>query len=85
MHEYHVCGKHTDKIHDYRQQVIKDIPAFGKFVSQEEQIPFFRVTPTNSIDIEQKKHPTLMCGVLEIIFLLMLSRFTQNTSQKADL
>ena len=61
MNEYHVCGKHTDKIHDYREQVIKDIPAFGKFVSQEEQIPFFRVTPTNSIDIEQKKHPTLMC------------------------
>lgn len=76
MHEYPVCGKHTDKIHDYRQQVIKDIPAFGKFISQEEQIPFFRVTPTNSIDIEQKKHPTLMCGALEIIFLLMLSRFT---------
>ena len=46
MHEYPVCEKHTDKIHDYREQVIKDIPAFGKFVSQEEQIPFFRVTPT---------------------------------------
>jgi hypothetical protein len=55
MHEYPVCGKHTDKIHDYREQVI--IPAFGKFVSQEEQIPFFRVTPTNSIDIEQKSTP----------------------------
>ena len=64
MHEYPVCGKHTD------------IPAFGKFISPVAQIPFFRVTPTNSIDIEQKKHPTLMCGVLEIIFLLMLSRFT---------
>lgn len=24
--------KYTDKIHDYREQVIKDIPAFGKFV-----------------------------------------------------
>ena len=50
MHEYPVCGKHTDKIHDYREQVIKDIPAFGKFVSQEEQIPFFRVTPTLEIE-----------------------------------
>ena len=50
MHEYPVCEKHTDKIHDYREQVIKDIPAFGKFVSQEEQIPFFRVTPTIDID-----------------------------------
>ena len=24
------CGKSTDKIHDYRKQYIKDIPAFGK-------------------------------------------------------
>jgi transposase len=68
MHEYPVCGKHTDKIHDYRKHIIKNIPAFEKFVSQEARIPFFRVSPTITIDIEQKKHPTLMCGVLEIIF-----------------
>lgn len=24
------CGKYTDKVHDYRRQHIKDIPAFGK-------------------------------------------------------
>lgn len=24
------CGKETDKVHDYRKQYIKDIPAFGK-------------------------------------------------------
>lgn len=47
MHEYPVCGKHTDKIHDYRKHIIKNIPAFEKFVSQEAQIPFFRVSPTN--------------------------------------
>ena len=27
------CGTATDTIHDYREQVIKDIPAFGKLVS----------------------------------------------------
>lgn len=27
-----VCGKHTSKIHDYRYQKVKDIPAFGKKV-----------------------------------------------------
>ena len=27
------CGTATDTIHDYRTQVIKDIPAFGKFVT----------------------------------------------------
>jgi len=42
-----VCGKHTDNIHDYRKHIIKIIPAFEKFVSQEAQIPFFRVSPTN--------------------------------------
>ena len=31
-HKCPCCGKHTDKIHDYREQVIKDIPAFGKHV-----------------------------------------------------
>ena len=24
------CGNQTEKIHDYREQIIKDIPAFGK-------------------------------------------------------
>nr|WP_181971412.1 transposase family protein [Ruminococcus sp. AF43-11] len=32
IHKCPVCGNHTDKIHDYREQIIKDIPAFGKFV-----------------------------------------------------
>ena len=27
------CGTATDTIHDYRKQIIKDIPAFGKLVS----------------------------------------------------
>lgn len=27
------CGGATDKIHDYRKQTIKDIPAFGKLVT----------------------------------------------------
>ena len=27
------CGTATDTVHDYREQVIKDIPAFGKLVS----------------------------------------------------
>lgn len=27
-----VCGKETDKIHDYRMQIIKQLPAFGKAV-----------------------------------------------------
>ena len=26
------CGTATDTVHDYREQIIKDIPAFGKFV-----------------------------------------------------
>lgn len=30
-HKCLCCGKLTDKVHDYREQVIKDIPAFGKF------------------------------------------------------
>ncbi len=30
-HKCPCCGELTDKIHDYREQVIKDIPAFGKF------------------------------------------------------
>lgn len=30
MHHCPHCSAKTDKIHDYRQQVIKDIPAFGK-------------------------------------------------------
>ena len=32
IHKCPVCGDHTDKIHDYREQIIKDIPTFGKFV-----------------------------------------------------
>lgn len=32
IHKCPVCGNYTDKIHDYREQIIKDIPAFGKFV-----------------------------------------------------
>lgn len=31
-HQCPHCGKITDKVHDYRVQIIKDIPAFGKFV-----------------------------------------------------
>lgn len=27
-----VCGEKTDRIHDYRKQLIKDLPAFGKAV-----------------------------------------------------
>lgn len=30
-HKCPCCGEYTDKIHDYRKQVIKDIPAFGKY------------------------------------------------------
>ncbi len=26
------CGESTDKIHDYREQAVKDIPAFGKLI-----------------------------------------------------
>ena len=29
LHKCPCCGNFTDKIHDYRVQVIKDIPAFG--------------------------------------------------------
>ena len=28
------CGTHTSYIHDYRKQLIKDIPAFGQSVPQ---------------------------------------------------
>ena len=31
-HKCPCCNTFTDKIHDYRVQVIKDIPAFGKFL-----------------------------------------------------
>lgn len=31
-HKYPNCGCVTDCVHDYRVQVIKDIPSFGKFV-----------------------------------------------------
>lgn len=27
------CGTATNTVHDYREQIIKDIPAFGKLVS----------------------------------------------------
>ena len=29
-HKCPACGNYTDKIHDYREQVIKDIPTFGR-------------------------------------------------------
>ena len=29
LHKCPCCGNFTDKVHDYRVQVIKDIPAFG--------------------------------------------------------
>ena len=29
-HKCPCCGELTDKVHDYREQIIKDIPAFGK-------------------------------------------------------
>ena len=32
LHKCPCCGNFTDKIHDYRVQIIKDISAFGKFV-----------------------------------------------------
>ena len=31
-HKCPCCNNLTDKVHDYRVQVIKDIPAFGKFI-----------------------------------------------------
>lgn len=32
-HKCPCCGQTTDKIHDYRKQSIKDVPAFGKLVT----------------------------------------------------
>ncbi len=32
QHKCPCCGKETSKIHDYRKQKIKDIPAFGKTI-----------------------------------------------------
>lgn len=32
LHKCPMCGRMTDKIHDYRIQVIKELPAFGKKV-----------------------------------------------------
>ena len=32
-HDCPCCHTSTDKIHDYRNQRIKDIPAFGKFTT----------------------------------------------------
>ena len=29
-HKCPCCGELTDKVHDYREQIVKDIPAFGK-------------------------------------------------------
>ena len=29
-HKCPCCGKYTDKVHDYREQSIKDIPSFGR-------------------------------------------------------
>ena len=31
-HRCPCCKTITDKVHDYRVQIIKDIPAFGKFI-----------------------------------------------------
>ena len=31
-HKCPCCGKLTDKVHDYREQPIKDIPTFGKHI-----------------------------------------------------
>jgi len=34
-HNCPCCQQLTDKVHDYRTQIIKDIPAFGMISSQE--------------------------------------------------
>lgn len=31
-HKCPACGRQTDRVHDYRKQVVKDMPAFGKAV-----------------------------------------------------
>ena len=31
-HRCPICSSTTNKVHDYREQIIKDIPAFGKKV-----------------------------------------------------
>ena len=31
-HKCPVCGQQTDRVHDYRKQVVKDMPSFGKTV-----------------------------------------------------
>ncbi len=46
-HKCPCCGKLTNTIHDYREQVIKDIPAFGKvcfsFILKREDIAVLAV------------------------------------------
>lgn len=32
VHKCPSCSAHTNKVHDYREQIIKDIPAFGKTI-----------------------------------------------------
>lgn len=32
LHRCPACGQETDRIHDYRRQIVKDIPAYGKAV-----------------------------------------------------
>ena len=50
LHKCPCCGNFTDKIHDYRVQVIKDIPAFGNkcfFILKREDtvVPAVRALP----------------------------------------
>lgn len=48
-HKCPCCGNTTDKIHDYREQVIKDIPPFGKHLFM--ALSYFLLTSTACVNL----------------------------------
>ena len=65
-HKCPACGKHTDRIHDYRKQVVKDMPSLGKAV----------------LLILRKRRYACSCGKRFFEDNTFLSRYQRMTSRK---
>ena len=75
-HKCPCCGNLTDKVHDYREQPIKDIPAFGK------QIWFFVNSwgnPKNEIKIFNKRQKIK----LSLVFLIDRQTYVKYDCENA--
>lgn len=61
-----ICGERTDKVHDYRLQKVKDIPAFGKLVT---------------IILSKRRYRCTHCGKRFYENNTFLPRYYRNTSR----